>query len=146
MSIEKQDSNPACNILVAEDGPDNQMYISFLLKKMGFTVTLVGDGQKALDVIRANAANKNSSDLNQAGFDLLLIDLQMPNVDGYDTVSVLREEGYTGPIIAITAFGKTVMNQNKPEGVQEVILKPFHPDKLKETILQYAVRDAKIGN
>ncbi|MCB9872873.1 MAG: CHASE domain-containing protein [Planctomycetaceae bacterium] len=80
-------------VLLAEDGPDNQRLISFLLRKADVTVTLVENGRDAVDL--AIAANPP--------FDLVLMDMQMPVLDGYDAVQELRSRDYTGPIVALTA-------------------------------------------
>ena len=92
-----QDKLPAgCRILLAEDGLDNQRLISTILKKAGADVTIVDNGlaarQIALDAAAAGRA-----------FDVVLMDMQMPIMDGYAATTYLRTSGYTGPIIALTA-------------------------------------------
>jgi signal transduction histidine kinase len=80
-------------VLLAEDGPDNQRLISLLLRKADVDVTLVENGRDAVDA--AMSANPP--------FDLILMDMQMPILDGYRAASELRERSYPGPIIALTA-------------------------------------------
>ncbi len=83
-------------ILVAEDGIDNQRLISFLLKKAGAEVTCVENGEEA--VRHAIGAWREDRP-----YDVILMDIQMPVLDGYSATQQLREQGYEGPIIALTA-------------------------------------------
>ena len=85
-----------CRVLLAEDGPDNQRLISFILKKAGADVVVAENGQVAFD--RALAASEEGSP-----FDVILMDMQMPVLDGYGATGKLREAGYSGGIIALTA-------------------------------------------
>lgn len=81
-------------VLLAEDGPDNQRLLSYMLSRAGATVRVVADGSLALEAIGAD---------DSPGFDLLLLDMQMPELDGYETAAALRSRGVTIPIIALTA-------------------------------------------
>ena len=82
-------------VLVADDAPDNRRLIAFILERGGASVMLAADGQTALD--RAQQAWRAGKP-----FDLLLLDLHMPRLGGDAVATLLREAGYTKPIIAIT--------------------------------------------
>ena len=83
-------------ILVAEDGPDNQALLRLLLERAGATVTLADNGRIAID--KTLAARESGKP-----FDVILMDMQMPELDGYDASRLLREKGVTTPIVALTA-------------------------------------------
>lgn len=83
-------------ILVADDVLVNQRLIAYLLKKEGAEVVSASDGREALELARSAMAAG-------AAFDLILMDLQMPVMDGLTAVQNLRNEGFHGPIIALTA-------------------------------------------
>jgi CheY-like chemotaxis protein len=86
----------AAHVLLVEDGPDNQRLIARYLRRAGAEVTVAENGQIALDCIAdAQAAG--------GGFDCILMDMQMPVLDGYEATQRLREQGYPGLIIALTA-------------------------------------------
>jgi PAS domain S-box-containing protein len=87
------DSIRGARILLAEDGPDNQRLLRFLLERAGATVTVVSDGLQAFESIRATPD----------AFDLVLMDMQMPEMDGYQATTHLRSAGVQTPVIALTA-------------------------------------------
>ncbi len=80
-------------ILLAEDSVDNQRLIQFHLERRGAEVTCVADGLAALKAVLGD----------QRGFDVVLLDMQMPKLDGYDAARGLRNAGVDRPIIALTA-------------------------------------------
>ena len=83
-------------VLLAEDGTDNQRLISFHLRKAGAEVAIAENGKLAADSA-ISAADTGSP------FDLILMDMQMPVMDGYSATQLLRSQGYRGRIIALTA-------------------------------------------
>jgi CheY-like chemotaxis protein len=85
-----------CRILLAEDGIDNQRLIKFILTKAGADVTIAENGKEAVNEVQ-RAAHENRR------FDLVLMDMQMPVMDGYEATRHLRELGYAGTIVALTA-------------------------------------------
>lgn len=87
-------------ILLAEDGEDNQRLITFVLRKAGAEVDVAPDGQYAL--VKALTAEKENYP-----FDVILMDMQMPVLDGYQATTALRCAGYLRPIVALTAQAMT---------------------------------------
>jgi signal transduction histidine kinase/CheY-like chemotaxis protein len=86
----------AGRVLLVEDGADNQRLIAFLLTRQGAAVELAENGQAAVDmVVRAHGAGEP--------FDCILMDIQMPVLDGYGATRQLRQLGFGMPIIALTA-------------------------------------------
>ncbi len=83
-------------VLLAEDGPDNQRVIAHLLRKAGATVDVVDNGSLAVD--HAVAATGRGEP-----YDVVLMDMMMPDMDGCKAASQLRERGCLDPIIALTA-------------------------------------------
>ena len=83
-------------ILVAEDCPDTRTLIAHLPKTIGATTTLVVDGEECIKAA-LGAQEKNKP------FDVILMDLRMPKVDGPTAVRTLRQAGYNHPIVAITS-------------------------------------------
>ncbi|PQO39161.1 hypothetical protein C5Y96_04675 [Blastopirellula marina] len=119
-------------ILLVEDGPDNQRLISFLLKKAGAEVDMAENGE--LGYQKATAASESGSP-----FDVILMDMQMPIMDGYTASTKLRADGYNGPIIALTAHAMAEdRNRCIEAGCTDYTTKPVDRAKLIELIRFHA--------
>ena len=113
-------------ILVAEDNPSNQKLIAILLQKMGLEVTLADDGLEAVE----QCAHQT--------FDIILMDMQMPNLNGYDATRQLRSQGVKSPIIAVTANAMSGDEQKcMSAGCDGYLSKPIDRSKLNELIEQH---------
>lgn len=113
-------------VLVAEDNPSNQKLIAILLQKMGLEVSLADDGLQAVEMC------------GQQTFDLILMDMQMPNLNGYDATRQLRSQGVQIPIIAVTANAMSGDEQKcLSVGCDSYLSKPIDRKKLEEVIGQY---------
>jgi signal transduction histidine kinase/ActR/RegA family two-component response regulator len=122
-------------LLLAEDSPDNQNLIRQLLRKAGAEVAVVGDGQAALDQALA-AVNRAQP------FDAVLMDMQMPILDGYLATRLLREAGYVLPIIALTAHSMGADKQKcLDSGCDAFATKPIKREALVAVIQRHAVRN-----
>lgn len=119
-------------ILVAEDNAINQFVLKKIMSSWQLEPFMANNGMEALEMSE------------KQDFDIFLIDLQMPVMDGLEATRILREKGITAPIIAITA---AVLPENKAEaadaGMDGFIAKPFQPAELKELLEKVA--DSKDG-
>jgi CheY-like chemotaxis protein len=115
-------------VLLAEDNPVNQKLVTRILEKVGAEVTVAGDGQPAVD--SAVGAQTRGDP-----FDVVLMDMQMPVLDGYSAVRLLREQGYGLPIIAVTANSMSSdREQCFQAGCDEFATKPINKRELLGTI------------
>jgi CheY-like chemotaxis protein/HPt (histidine-containing phosphotransfer) domain-containing protein len=122
-------------VLVAEDNAVNQRLVRRLLERLGHTVVLAGDGRAALAA------------LDRDDFDVVLMDVQMPEVDGLEAAARIRrrEEG-TGrrvPIIALTAHAmKGDRERCLAAGMDDYLAKPIQSDRLREALASVTRRPA----
>ena len=111
------------HILIVDDSKDNQALVSLLLTKAGATFDLANDGQEAVEI----ALGKK--------FDLVLMDLQMPRMDGYTALKNLQNANYLRPIIALTAHAlKSERERSLAAGFHAYVTKPIDPTLLTKTI------------
>jgi len=114
-------------ILLVEDTPDIQLLISYYLEDMGAEVTTVDNGQAAIDKVNGDNV-----------YDLIFMDMQMPVMGGVEAVKILRQKGYTAPIVMLTA---NAMKQFEDEcidaGCDEYLTKPIDTITLQKTVEKY---------
>lgn len=120
-------------VLVAEDNPTNIEVVSRMLKLEDvYNVTIAKDGQEAYDLVKANMESN-------AHFDLIFMDIQMPNVDGLQSTRLIRQMGYSAPIVALTAFSDESNVKNCMEsGMNEFLSKPIRRPALKRVLKKFA--------
>ncbi len=116
-------------VLVADDVQANRMLVQRLLERAGVTVVTVVDGQEALDAVRAA----------DPSFDVVLMDVQMPRVDGLTATAVLRDEFPALPVLGLTA-GVTAEEREALEeaGMREWLSKPLQRDELIDRVRHWA--------
>ena len=120
----KQDERLDCNLLLVEDGEDNQRLISFLMKKAGAQVTVAENGLAG--IAKVNLAIKEGQP-----FDIILMDMQMPLMDGYTATKELRKQGTKTPIIALTAHAMAGDREKCIQaGCRDYATKPINRSKL----------------
>ncbi len=123
--------NPALKVLVVEDNKINQIVTQKIMEKNSIKCEMVSDGFAALHLLESEK------------FDVILMDINMPIINGFDTTKRIRGLGIETPIIALTAFDKEeIKEQVFASGMNDIIIKPFEPVKLFEMIqMQVNVRN-----
>lgn len=127
-------------VLLVEDGPDNQRLIAFLLRRAGVEVTLAENGIVALE--RIEQAMRELAERGElestAPFDVILMDMQMPLMDGYEVTRRLRAMGYRHPIVALTAHAMSTDRQKCLDaGCDDYTTKPISEERLLATLANY---------
>jgi len=121
----------AARLLLAEDGIHNQRAITYYLERAGAQVEIAGDGRMACNMAMGAVASGKP-------YDVILMDMQMPEMDGYEATASLRQRGYQGPIVALTAHA---MSHDRDRcikaGCTDYVSKPVDRRKLIETVAKH---------
>ena len=122
-------------VLIVEDSPDNQRLLSTILRRSGAEVEGADNGLRGIEAVTRSG--------RQRPFDTILLDMQMPELDGYSTVRQLRASGYRGRIIALT--GNVVEDDRGrclDAGCDDHAIKPIAREQLLALVASKAVRTA----
>lgn len=113
----------AYKVLVVEDNKINQLVTQKIIKKNNYICTLADDGFQAIEILE----NEN--------FDIILMDINMPVMNGFETSRKIRLMGISTPIIALTAFTKSeIMEESISAGMNDIMIKPFEQVQLFQVI------------
>ena len=107
------------NVLLIEDNEQNRYLVTFLLERSGFTVWACADGMRGIEFARSRTPN------------LILLDIQLPTMDGYDVARALRQNEALSsvPIVAVTSYAMTGdRDKALAAGCTGYIEKPINPD------------------
>lgn len=116
-------SDKIYKVLVVEDNKINQMVTKKILEKSNFKSTIVDDGYAAIEAI------------GKEHFDVILMDINMPLINGFETTRMIRKKGFNTPIIALTAFAKDEITEEALSvGMNDILIKPFESSKLTKMI------------
>jgi len=128
ITLVAEESLLGCRILVVDDRRDIRFLSRHILSRAGAIVDEAEDGQLALDFIRNRLTEGNPPAL-------ILLDMQMPNLDGYETAKLLRASGFVGPILALTADAmQGNMNRCLEAGCNDYMSKPIHAARLVQLV------------
>lgn len=113
-------------ILLVEDNKINQMITQKMLEKKGISCTIIDNGEDAIEDVKINK------------YDLILMDVHLPGINGTEATTEIRKFDSTTPIVALTAIS---LNENKEMllsfGMNEVITKPFEPEHFYAVVTKY---------
>ena len=113
-------------ILLAEDSPDNQRLFSHIIRKLGANITVAENGKVAVDKARLTR------------YDLILMDMQMPVMDGLEATRQLRKNGYRGAIVALTANAfKEDRDNCLRAGCNDFLTKPINRSNFIKVLSSY---------
>ena len=125
--LEKQrDIFSGKKILLTEDKEINQLIVLGLLAESGFEIDIANNGEEAVNKCLV------------CNYSLILMDIEMPIMDGYDATKIIRKRNKEIPIIALTSNGTIEdINRTKSVGMNEHLLKPIDLERLYQTFSKY---------
>ncbi|MBL7542817.1 MAG: response regulator [Bdellovibrionaceae bacterium] len=121
------------SVLIVDDNPTNQIVAQALLGQLGISSISVSDGREALDIC------------SKTQFNLILMDLQMPQMDGYQASLQLRQMDISVPIIALTASADAIENERCfSSGMDGVLTKPITMSDIQSVVEEFLTQDSAV--
>lgn len=121
-------------VLVVDDAADNRVLIELYITRLGYSTDVAGGGAEALELALTNE------------YDLIFMDVQMPGMDGFEAISRLRAQNYSGPIVALTAHTmKGDRERCLAGGFDGYLGKPINREQLRGYLEQYVQRTPSTG-
>ncbi|TRX40871.1 tetratricopeptide repeat-containing hybrid sensor histidine kinase/response regulator [Flavobacterium restrictum] len=121
-------------VLVVEDNKINQLVTKKIMEKSHYKCSVVDDGFAALEL------------LEKEQFDIILMDINMPLMNGFETTRKIRLQNISTPIVALTAFDKEEITEEAiSSGMNDIIIKPFEPSKLFKIINALILKTKNAG-
>ncbi|KAL8731945.1 MAG: hypothetical protein Q9166_003077 [cf. Caloplaca sp. 2 TL-2023] len=132
VAAEVSQKGDKARVLVAEDNKVNQEVVLRMLKLEDiYDVTVAKDGQEAYDLVKASMEERKY-------FNLIFMDVQMPNLDGLQSTRLIRSMGYSAPIVALTAFAEeSNVKECMDSGMDFFLPKPIKRPALKQVLKKY---------
>lgn len=117
--------NLPLRVLIAEDNLLNQKIISILIQRLGWSYSIVDNGRKAVDECKSNT------------YDVVLMDIDMPEMNGWDATIEIKKYNPDIPIIALTAYSEEMFKERSfAVGMDYFLAKPYNQNEIKNTILK----------
>ena len=115
---------PAYRALVVEDDPAIRRLVEKLLTRLKIDIDVAGDGRTAIDKLRANH------------YSVLVLDLMVPELNGFEIIDVIKEEKMNVPVAVVSAVSQQALTKLDLDVVKLVISKPFDVDEFTKAILE----------
>lgn len=123
-------------VLVIDDGAADVALMKFFLQRSGATVVEAASGAKGLIAVAKRSG--------ESPIDVVVCDLQMPGIDGLETTRLIREDGYDGPIVAVSASATEAdLRRWLASGADTFLAKPFSEEDFRETLVD-ALRRSRL--
>jgi len=128
-----------CRVLIADDTGDTQRLFACILRTAGAKVTISRDGVEAVELALALPVDfADGRRVLSEPYDVILMDMHMPIMNGYEATKQLRAAGYSGPIIALTAHVEEHDRESCLEaGCDEYVTKPIERHELIELVRRH---------
>lgn len=119
-------SIPARRLLIVDDSPVNRKMLKRMLQEVFEVIDEATHGLECLQKLQVSAVNQEEHEKKMISYDIIIMDYWMPQMNGLETVKVLRSKGYTGKIIGLTGNSEKEMNDNfQAAGVDLLLTKPY---------------------